>query len=152
MSALVYHRPLCPEGCLSGSTAPTLCGCPERLRLLVRRIAHDDRGAFVELFDQCSHLVAADVREQVPDRPRVAGVLAGTFVEVWWLAGCHVDPDTDVMMWLGEIVQRRIADCRPAAAPSSDPAMPGPGLIGPAWSQGVEVELAGLLGRRRSAR
>jgi hypothetical protein len=122
------------------------------LRALVRRIAHDDRSAFVELFDQCSGLVVDDLQERVPDRHRVAGILAGTFVEVWWLAGCHMDPDTDVMRWLGEIVQRRVKDSRPAAPSLSDPAVPGPNLISPAWTQGIEVELAGLLGRHYSAR
>jgi hypothetical protein len=122
------------------------------LRLLIRRIAHDDRSAFVELFDQCSGLVVAELQKQVSDRDLVAGILAGTFVEVWWLAGCHVDPDTDVMRWLGEIVRRRVADSRPAAASSGDPAGPGPNLISPAWTQGIEVELAGLLGRHYSAR
>jgi hypothetical protein len=120
--------------------------------LLIRRIAHDDRSAFIELFDQCSGLVVAALREQVADRHRVAGILAGTFVEVWLLAGCHVDPDTDVMEWLGEIVQRRVADSRPAAPSSGDPAVPGLNLIGPACTQGIEVELAGLLGRHYSAR
>jgi hypothetical protein len=152
VSALIYHRPLCPGGCLSESASPVLCGCPERLRLLIRRIAGDDRGAFVELFDQCSALVVADLCERVADRHRVAGVVAGTFVEVWWLAGCHVDADTDVMVWLGEIVQRRVADSRPAATSLSGPAVPGLNLIGPAWTQGIEVELAGLLGRHYSAR
>jgi len=37
---------------------------------------------------------------------------AGTFTEVWWLAGCHVDPDTDVMAW--------IAEQQVAADPSGD--------------------------------
>jgi DNA-directed RNA polymerase specialized sigma24 family protein len=115
---------------------------------LIRRIADNDRGAFAELFDQYSGLLSRRLRRQVPDRHRVAGVVAGTFVEVWWLAGCHVDPDTDVMVWIDEILQRRVADSRPGAPSSADPALPGMGLRGAPWTHGVEVELAGLLSRQ----
>ena len=128
-------------------TSPGPRDGPERLRWLIRRIAADDRDAFAELFDRCADLVLHRLRRQV-DQHRIAGVLAGTFVEVWWLAGCHLDPDTDVMAWIDEIVQRRVADSRPAGPSSADPASPGPGLLGESWSQGVEVELDRLLGRR----
>jgi hypothetical protein len=84
---------------------------------------------------------------QVSDQQRAAGVLAGTFVEVWWLAGCHVDPDADVMAWIDEIVQRRIADSRPGAPLSADSAPPSRGILSAWWAQGVGVELARLLSR-----
>ncbi|WP_203789182.1 RNA polymerase sigma factor [Paractinoplanes rishiriensis] len=123
---------------------------PDRLRWLIRRIADDDRDAFVELFDWCSGEVTRRLRRQMSDPDRAAAILAGTFVEVWWLAGCHVDPDTDVIAWIEEIAQRRVADSRPDAASSACPAVPGLGLLGVRWSQCVEVELAGLLGRHLS--
>ncbi|MET3424793.1 hypothetical protein BJ973_004005 [Actinoplanes tereljensis] len=124
------------------------CGSPSRLRRLIRHIADDDRDAFRELFDRCSGRVAAGLRRQVSDQHRFAGVFAGTFVEVWWLAGCHVDPDVDVVAWIDEIVQRRVTDSRPAALSAAISASPDAGSLGPMWAQGVEAELAGLLRRR----
>lgn len=144
MSALTY-RCLCPPIRLCESALPAPCGGPERLQWLVRRIADDDRDAFCELFDRCSGRVLSGLRRQVSDRYRVAGVLAGTFVEVWWLAGGHVDPDTDVMAWIDQIVQRRVGDSRPAALSAAICASPDAGSLGALWAQGVEAELAGLL-------
>jgi hypothetical protein len=149
MSALTHHVIFCRavRACESASPGPR--GGPERLRWLIRRIADDDRDAFVELFDHCSGLISRRLRRQVPDRHRVAGVFAGAFIEVWWLAGCHVDPDTDVMVWIDEILQRRVAASRPAPS-AAGPASPGKCLPGTMRAQGVEVELAGLLRRRHS--
>jgi hypothetical protein len=150
VSALTHHVPFGRTVRLRGSASPGPRGGPERLRWLIRRIADDDRDAFCELFDRCSGRVSSGLRRHVSDRHRVAGVLAGTFVEVWWLAGCHVDPDTDVVVWIDEIVQRRVADSRPAALSAAICASPGVGSLGALWAQGVEVELAGLLRRRHS--
>ena len=138
MSALPPHVSPDQATRLRESAAPGPRGGPERLRWLIRRIADDDHAAFSELYYRCSGLVAYGLRSQVTDRRRAAGVLAGTFVEVWWLAGCHVDEDTDVMVWIEGIVQRRVADSRPAAEP-------GPGVPSPHWARGVEMELAALL-------
>ncbi|WP_203790802.1 hypothetical protein [Paractinoplanes rishiriensis] len=124
------------------------CGGPERLRWLVRRIADDDREALCELFDRCSGLVARRLRRQVSDPHRAGGVLAGAFVEVWRLAAHHVDPGTDVVAWVEEIVQRRVADSRPAALWAAVAAWPGVGSLGALWAQDVEIELAELLRRR----
>ncbi len=44
------------------------------------------------------------------DFAQADGVVAATFVEVWWLAGCHVGPDTDVMTWINGIAARRDAE------------------------------------------
>jgi hypothetical protein len=89
--------------------------------------------------------VSGGLRRQVSDRHRAGGVLAGTFVEVWWLAGYHVDPGVDVMVWIEAIVQRRVTDSRPAALSAAISAAPGVGSLGGMWAQSVEVELAGLL-------
>jgi hypothetical protein len=147
---LNHHDPFRRAARSRESASSGLRGSPERLRWLIRRVADDDLGAFGELFDHCSGLVLSGLRGQVSDPYRVAAVLAGTFVEVWWLAGCHIDPDTNVMAWIGEIVQRRVADSRPASPSSADLASPGLGLLGARWAQGVEVELACLLQSRPS--
>jgi len=145
VSAPGHYLPI--EQCLyrCEATAPgTSCGAG-RLRWLIRRIAGDDRAAFAEFFDCCSGQVARELSSQITDPRRVAGVLAGTFVEVWWLAGCHADPDSDVLAWIDQIVRRRVADSRPALPAVADSAGPGPGRTGASGQHGVEVELIGLL-------
>jgi DNA-directed RNA polymerase specialized sigma24 family protein len=122
-------------------------GDADRLRWLLRRIADDDRGAFAELFHQLSAPMSSRVRHQVADPLRGAGVVAGTFVEVWWLAGCHINPETDVMAWINKIVWRRVADSRPPAKPAADSVAPTPGVLTALWTHRLEAELAGLLRR-----
>jgi hypothetical protein len=150
VSASTRRSSLCPPRHLRGSASVTPHDDPERLRWLIRRIADDDHDAFAELFDRCSGLVSRLLDRQVSDRNRAAGVLAGTFVEVWWLAGCRVAPETDVMAWIDKIVQRRVADSRPSVPASANPAPPSLNSLDAPWTQGVEVELAGLLRRRNS--
>jgi hypothetical protein len=70
---------------------------------------------------------------------------------VWWLAGRHIDPDADVVVWIVGVVQRRVADSRPTGWSATIFPSPGPGLLGELWAQGVEVELANLLGYGRGA-
>jgi hypothetical protein len=142
---LIQHVPVGRTVGLRGYASTGPCGGPERLRWLVRRIAGDDREAFGELFDRCSGWVSGDLRRQVSDRHRARGVLAGTFVEVWWLAGCHVDPGFDVVVWIEGFVQWRVADSRPAALSAAISAAPDVGSLRASWAQGVEMELAGLL-------
>lgn len=129
------------------AAAPDPGGGADRLRWLLRRIADDDRDAFAELFHRVSGPLSSRLRRQVSDPHRVAGVVAGTFLEVWWLAGSHVDPDTDVMAWINEIVQRRVADSRSPASTPADSAAPTPAALTAVWAQRLEVELAGLLSR-----
>jgi len=91
-----------------GVPAPEPVSSPERLRWLVRRISDDDGGAFVELFDLLSGPLYDRLRSRLSDPPRAAAIITATFVEVWWLAGCHAGPDADVMMWINLIVERRV--------------------------------------------
>jgi hypothetical protein len=113
---------------------------------LVRRIADNDRDAFGELFDRVAAPMSNAVSRKVPDPVRVAGIVAGALVEVWWLAGGHVDPDTDVPAWITGIVNRRVGDSEsPGPVPDFDAAKPG--VLTGSRVQRVEVELAGLLAR-----
>jgi len=48
-------------------------------------------------------------------RPRVQ-ILAATYVEVWWLAGCHRGEEPDVWRWIRGILDRRIADAHRATS------------------------------------
>ena len=134
---------------------PTLgpCGGAEHLRWLIRQIADDNRNAFAELFDHVSGPVSRWLHSQLSDPVRAAGIIAGTFVEVWWLAGGHVAADTDVLAWINEVVRRRLADSRPLGPSRSpepratDPAALTPSTLTALWTQHVELELAGLLRR-----
>ncbi len=120
------------------------------LRWLVRRIADDDHDAFGELFDRLSGPVASALSRQLSDPLRVASVHAGTFVEVWWLAGGHIDAYTDVLAWITDIASRRVADSR-SPAPGADLDAANAAALTASWAQRVEAELAGLLARRRTA-
>jgi DNA-directed RNA polymerase specialized sigma24 family protein len=123
---------------------PGAGGGMAHLRWLVRRIADDDRDAFGEFFDRLAGSVSSALHRQLSDPDQVAGVVAGTFVEVWWLAGGHVGADTDVLAWITEIVGRRVVDSRSfAPLPASiaaTPAVP--------WARRIEAELGALLARR----
>lgn len=148
MSASVRPASVCPAPVrpCDAVTAGPECG-PERLRWLVRRIAGHDRGAFAELFDRCSGPVLRTLHRQAPDRHQIAGLLAGTFVEVWWLAGSHAGPDSDIPAWIERIVRRRVADSRPSES-SADPHIYGGDRPEAPWAQSLEVELARLLTTR----
>jgi hypothetical protein len=93
-------------------------GGENHLRWLVRRIADDDRDAFVEFFDRLAGPVSTALHRQVSDPVQVAGVVAGTFVDSRAFAPL---PDF-------------------AAATSAVPTS--------SWAERVEAELAALLTRR----
>lgn len=143
VSAYGHHVKI--ERCLHPFEAavPVPGSDPERLRWLIRRIAADDRRAFAELYHRYSGPIGRGLRQQLPDSARVTGILAGTFVEVWWLAGGHVGPDSDARAWIDRIVRRRVAYSRRVAPLSVEDGAPP--SLGALWSQGVEVELARLL-------
>jgi hypothetical protein len=108
----------------------------------VTAISGGSRDAFALLFDRTSDTVRAELALRLPDADRAATVFASTYVEVWWLAGCHNDPGLDAAEWIRHILQRRIADAdpdgrrQPITSPVSD--------LRPSCA---ELELAYLLGR-----
>jgi DNA-directed RNA polymerase specialized sigma24 family protein len=116
----------------------------DRLRWLIRRIAADDHDAFAELFHRISGPMSRRLLGHVSDPLQVAGVVAGTFVEVWWLAGGHVDPDTDVIAWIDQIVRRRVQDRRPSVAGPADPSEATEDVLRRFRTLRVEAELAEL--------
>jgi hypothetical protein len=65
---------------------------------------------------------------------------------VWWFAGGHVDPDTDVMVWINEIVRQRVANSRSPASPPAEFAALTPTALTAIWAYCVEVKPAGLFG------
>ena len=108
-------------------------------------ISRGSREAFVGLFDRTSGPIRAELASCLPGGDHAA-LVAATYVEVWWLAGCHSGPERDAEEWIKRILHRRIAEVersakrrsrRPPAA--SDPVDRRPSR--------AELELAVLLGR-----
>jgi hypothetical protein len=119
-------------------TKPPAGGSRPEYAGLMERISRGDRDAFGTLFDRTADRVRDRLRAW-PDEPDwVATVFAATYVEVWWLAGCHSGPDVDVVAWIDHIVERRIAEDRRPPFPEGAPE-PRPRY--------VVLELAELLGR-----
>jgi hypothetical protein len=109
---------------------------PERLQWLIRRISDDDRDAFVELFDHLSPRLLDALRSRLSSPCLAAAIVTATFVEVWWLAGCHAGRDSDVVAWIDRIAQRRVGEGPPATTDVSS-----------LRNRCAELELAALLGR-----
>jgi hypothetical protein len=125
-------------------------GSSERLRWLRRRISGDDRNAFVELFDRLSGPLRDGLGARLADPPCAEIIITATFVEVWWLAGCHSGPETDVVAWINRIVDRRVGELRPLAAQfvyQADFSQLTPGVLATMRARRAELELAALLGR-----
>lgn len=73
------------------------------------QISRGSHNAFGTLFDRTSGPVHDQLESCLPDPGRLIAVFAGTYVEVWWLAGCHTDPGFDVVRWIHRIAERRFA-------------------------------------------
>ncbi|WP_433832472.1 hypothetical protein ACQP2E_16225 [Actinoplanes sp. CA-015351] len=105
--------------------------------VLIEWISQGSKPAFAALFDRTQ----ADVRAVLSVLPPGSGqrdeVLAATYLEVWWLAGCHSEPDVDVVAWLFGIAQRRMAELRCRVD----------GVVANPRPSYAQLELAALLGR-----
>jgi RNA polymerase sigma-70 factor (ECF subfamily) len=80
---------------------------------LVRRVAHADKRAFTQLYNELAPDVAAELRVAAPDPADAAAITSATFVEVWWLARFHTAQDTDVSAWVTGIAGRRAGERTP---------------------------------------
>jgi hypothetical protein len=117
----------------------------EHLSALMAPISRGSRDAFVTLFDHTRGTVRAGINSRLRDPHSAAAVFAATYVEVWWLAGSHTDPEVDVIAWIDRIVDRRSAEAGPdPVAPSKEP-----GSVDAADPQHLRaaLELSSLLGR-----
>ena len=77
---------------------------------LVELISRGNVPAFAMLFARTSEAARAELAAHLPSVGRAGEVLAASYVEVWWLAGCHCSPDVDVTGWITGIVRRRVAE------------------------------------------
>ncbi|MEV4277017.1 hypothetical protein [Actinoplanes xinjiangensis] len=128
----------------SGSRSFTEFEIPPRHSdvFLIDAVSRGSTPAFIELFDRTT----ATIRTVVAALPLGAAqrdeILAASYLEVWWLAGCHTDPDMDAIEWITGIVRRRFAELRIGGESLSEPRSAGGSPHGYA-----RPELAALLHR-----
>lgn len=110
---------------------------------LVELISAGSRVAFAALFDRTAETVCARITPDIPSHVRRGEILAATYVEVWWLAGCRrVPAETDVMGWIVGIARRRLDD---TARGRSE--LRTPELVDGSRPTYAELEVAALLRR-----
>ncbi|MEU4427393.1 hypothetical protein AB0F81_42780 [Actinoplanes sp. NPDC024001] len=104
--------------------------------VLLDAVSRGSVPAFLALVDRTSAAVRAVLAEIPPGHGRNE-ILAASYLEVWWLAGCHLEADLDVTAWITGIARRRVADA------GIDPPAQGERL-GPGYA---ELEFAALFRR-----
>ena len=110
--------------------------------ILIERISSGSLPAFATLFDRTSEAARAELAAGLPGTGRAGAILAASYVEVWWLAGCRRRPKLDATTWVTGIVRRRVADaCRTIPRQVRDAALEDPR---PSYA---ELEVAALLRR-----
>lgn len=109
--------------------------------MLLEAVSKGSVLAFRVLVERTSGVVGAVLAELLSDRVCRDEILAATYLEVWWLAGCHVQPDIEAAKWILGIARRR------AAETCADPV---PGGEGPRTGY-AHLEFATLLRRPDSA-
>ena len=106
---------------------------------LIELISRGHEAAFVVLFDRTLPTARAELAP-LPDAQH-GHILAASYVEVWWLAGCHRVPEVDATTWITEIVRRRVDEALRSTQPGVDSPLTGPR---PSYS---ELKIAALLRR-----
>jgi hypothetical protein len=124
---------------VSTRQAPPAAQSGEDLGDLMAAVSGGSRKAFAILYERSVDLVRQDLAAELPDSRQAAGVLAQTYVEVWWLAGCYTGTGTNVVPWIRQIAGRRAVEARMHGKRRSDAADPPSPTI-------AELELAALLG------
>lgn len=110
----------------------------DRLNDLVDRIAARDRAAFRCLFAFLAMPIWREAVRTLPDPRDAPAVTRSTFVEVWHLAGHHVNSPIATRAWIAAITARQVHD-RLGASNASGP------FLGDHDAH-VHRELAALLG------
>jgi hypothetical protein len=116
----------------------TVPATDDPLSSMVDAISQGNREAFAVLVDRTAEAIGAELTATVADTRQRAAILAATYVEVWWLAGCRSSAEPDVPQWIRRILHRRV--------------IAAPGLISPRTGgdrrpSRAELELAALLDR-----
>lgn len=77
---------------------------------LLRRISHDDRAAFDELYRRTSPWLLVRLRRRCADDELVAEVLQDTYLAVWRAAGSFAGQQDTSAGWLWTIASHRLVD------------------------------------------
>ena len=80
--------------------------------LLLEAVSRGSVPAFRALVERTSMAVRAVLAELLPNCEWQDEILAASYLEVWWLAGCHVQADVDATTWIVGIARRRAAETR----------------------------------------
>jgi hypothetical protein len=105
--------------------------------VLLELISRGNVPAFVALFDRTSEAVRSQLAADLTETGLIRRVLAASYVEVWWLAGCHRAPDVDVIGWIAGIARRRTSEAV---------RVPADAALGPRPTY-AELEIVALLRR-----
>jgi hypothetical protein len=87
---------------------------------LLSGVSGGDVTAFRILVDRTARHVRAALTELQLGRDGQDEILAATYLEVWWLAGCHDQPDAHVVGWIVGIAKRRAAKIATDCGPDSE--------------------------------
>jgi hypothetical protein len=116
-------------------TAPATDG---PLSPLMDAISQGSQEAFVVLFDRTAEAIDAELTAILADTEQRAAILAATYVEVWWMAGCRSSAEPDVPQWIRRILHRRVMAAHGLISPRTGPDR---------RPSRAELELAALLDR-----
>jgi hypothetical protein len=107
---------------------------------LIDLTSQGSRSAFSALFDRTFEAAWAELSADFLTSTRRGEILAASYVEVWWLAGCHRAAEVDAASWIISIVRRRVDEAaRWTSLPGAQAGGEGPR---PSYA---ELELAALL-------
>jgi hypothetical protein len=95
--------------------------------------------AFTALVDRTSDAIRAELSVDPAFPARASELLAATYLEVWWLAGCRPTRGAEVTAWIIGIARRRIAEASRGSAQRTTTEGPRPSY--------AELEIATLLRR-----
>lgn len=106
---------------------------------LISLISRGSVPALATLVDRTSDAIRAELAAEPACATRASELLAATYLEVWWLAGCHPTREADSTAWIIGIARRRITEASRGAAQRTTTESPRPGY--------AELEIATLLRR-----
>lgn len=91
--------------------------------VLLKAVSRGSVPAFLALVDRTSPAVRAVLAGHLPGDWEDE-LLAASYLEVWWLAGCHNEPGAGVTAWIAGIARRQAAEIRTGTTPNSGRSRP----------------------------
>jgi DNA-directed RNA polymerase specialized sigma24 family protein len=104
----------------AGGTPSTAINGDASDAVLLESVSQGSVPAFRALVERTSMAVSAVLADLVSDREGRDEILAATYLEVWWLAGCHIQPDVDATNWIVGIARRRAAESHADLVPDRE--------------------------------